>query len=758
MKTFSLFFVLWVTLGLSQGLPGQATYEQARGALTRGEKAKDAEGRASALALVTTCSEPKIVRDILNAILRADKEIEKLDSRIEKTGAEVQDIWRSVDKQADAGRSVSVGSVEGAIKKFEAVQQQLNKEIGERDERLAWRRGLLISGGEVLGALPSDAASETVAELLKEINRSRDLDNQVSIISLLSRAKSESSRLGLLEMFATAADGALRTAMVDALKSNPDKRNLPLLRKALSDEVWTVRVAAATVLERTLDPEVIGILIEALPGARGRTLEEYLRVLESHVGRTFHDNATLWEEWWVAQKSDIETVWTGIQSSEVPTQIASVTRAKDLGIALFARALLEAEGIRTNGEAGQPAEGAVADDADALALRSLKQEAIANILSSRPERIRNALTNQLIISPFMNAKDLALRERIIQWGGAVNALPMRSLVTVLASDRPIEDASTGSAYGEADRERLRLVAIKALGNHDHEDAVKALTGFLTGASASPAARLASAEALKKTRRTDAVAGLIQGLRNRDTSVKESCVAALKELTGQTHPVNYEPWMAWWRTVEKDFTPRGAVARNEEKETQRPEGASTTFYGIESRSEHVVFILDRSGSMTTPDQSGGTKISAAREELIRAITALKDGSTFNIIFYSSGFEEWQKKMTVVDAASRKKAIDWVKNIEAVGSTNIFDPIERAFELAGRGTHDKAYGLLLDTIYFMSDGLANRGRIIAAPDILNEIGRMNSLKKVKIHTIGIGPDHDVGLMRGIANLTGGTYIAR
>jgi Ca-activated chloride channel family protein len=172
----------------------------------------------------------------------------------------------------------------------------------------------------------------------------------------------------------------------------------------------------------------------------------------------------------------------------------------------------------------------------------------------------------------------------------------------------------------------------------------------------------------------------------------------------------------------------------------------------------VFILDRSGSMAVPDQGGGTKIATAREELIRAITALKDGSTFNIIFYSSGFEEWQKKMTVVDAASRKKAIDWVKSIEAVGSTNIFDPLERAFELAGRGTHDKAYGLLLDTIYFMSDGLANRGRIIAANDILKEVSRMNTLKKVKIHAIGIGPDHDVGLMRGIADLSGGTYIAK
>jgi Mg-chelatase subunit ChlD len=424
---------------------------------------------------------------------------------------------------------------------------------------------------------------------------------------------------------------------------------------------------------------------------------------------------------------------------------------------MIARALLASEGVGPEPlpKMAKPLE---MDAADKEALAKQKRQSISAILSSRPERIRNQITNFLLIGPFMDAKSLEMRVRVLEWGGGVNALPMRSLASTLASDRSIENPQTRTNYSEGDRQRLRKAAIAALGQQDHEDAVKTLEQILTGATATPETRALAVDALKSTRRRDAVAALIQGLRNRDTAVKEACVVALKELTAQAHATAYDPWITWWRTVEKDFTPRGAIARSEEKEAQRREGGGTTFYGIESLSQHVVFILDRSGSMAAPDQGGGTKIATAREELIRAITALKDGSTFNIIFYSSGFEEWQKKMTVVDAASRKKAIDWVKSIEAVGSTNIFDPLERAFELAGRGTHDKAYGLLLDTIYFMSDGLANRGRIIAANDILKEVSRMNTLKKVKIHAIGIGPDHDVGLMRGIADLSGGTYIAK
>ena len=57
-----------------------------------------------------------------------------------------------------------------------------------------------------------------------------------------------------------------------------------------------------------------------------------------------------------------------------------------------------------------------------------------------------------------------------------------------------------------------------------------------------------------------------------------------------------------------------------------------------------------------------------------------------------------------------------------------------------------------------GLANRGRIIDPSHILAEIGRMNALKKVRIHTIGIGNNHDRRLMKGLADLSGGTYVAK
>lgn len=747
-------FSLLVLLPVST--PAQTTYDQARGALTRGDRSPDTAVRREALAALRDCGDRRLVREILNIALRIDRDVAKLDDRIQKTGSEVERIFRSIDRQGDAGRPVTVGTAQSAIKKYEEVQRILSEQMREKDAALDWRSGLIGTAGAIFRNLPAADQMDVADELLREISRARDFPVQSTVLDILARSRAESARVAIAGLFSTSNDGALRTAIVDALAWHPSPANLNLYASALKDEVWTVRVAAAHGLKQVLHPGTVEILVAALPNARGRTLEEYLAVLEIHAGVTFHDNATLWQEWWAERGDAIKETYESIQSSELPSRLQGAARARDSGVLLLARTILARAGVGPDRpvEAASPEE---LPESDRAALEIVSKEAIGSIVSSRPERIRNLAADMLAVRPFVRERRLDGRIAILDWTGRIDATPVRNLLTTLAGERGIENPETGQAYPEAARDRLRTSAVRALGHHDHEDAVRALEGILTGASANATLRKEAVAALLSGRTKGGVAALIQGLRNRDQQVKDSCREALVQLTGQGHPAEYQTWIGWWRSAEKDFTPRGAVAKTEEKEAARPKDSGTTFYGIESRSQHVVFILDRSGSMNATDKSGGTKWNTAKEELTKAIVGLKDGATFNIIFYSSSFDEWQKRMTVVDANTRRQAIEWVKTIEAVGATNIFDPLERAFELAGRGTHDKNYGLLLDTIYFMSDGLANRGRIIDPRDILKEIDRMNTLKKVKIHAIGIGTDHDPVLMRGLADLTGGTYIS-
>ena len=109
-------------------------------------------------------------------------------------------------------------------------------------------------------------------------------------------------------------------------------------------------------------------------------------------------------------------------------------------------------------------------------------------------------------------------------------------------------------------------------------------------------------------------------------------------------------------------------------------------------------------------------------------------------------------------NKDKAIQWAEAVVANGATNIFDAVERAFSVAGRGSFDPHYAVAADTIFLLSDGQTNRGRIIETGPFLEEIRRINRLRKIAIHTIGLGRAINVGLMRGLAAQNNGKFVRK
>jgi uncharacterized protein with von Willebrand factor type A (vWA) domain len=76
-----------------------------------------------------------------------------------------------------------------------------------------------------------------------------------------------------------------------------------------------------------------------------------------------------------------------------------------------------------------------------------------------------------------------------------------------------------------------------------------------------------------------------------------------------------------------------------------------------------------------------------------------------------------------------------NLEA-GKTNTYGALSTALGAAGRGTKDKNYECVVDTIFFLSDGRPTVGEYVDPQDVLREIRAANKLRKVVIHTIAIG----------------------
>ena len=106
-----------------------------------------------------------------------------------------------------------------------------------------------------------------------------------------------------------------------------------------------------------------------------------------------------------------------------------------------------------------------------------------------------------------------------------------------------------------------------------------------------------------------------------------------------------------------------------------------------------------------------------------------------------------------------------DLPAQGSTNISDALKRAFEIgmpAPGEVQDAAYGKrrdVPDTIFLLSDGspCSPDGKILPTGPILEDVRKWNKLRRVVIHTIGIGQDNR-GFMQALAKENGGTYVHR
>jgi hypothetical protein len=115
------------------------------------------------------------------------------------------------------------------------------------------------------------------------------------------------------------------------------------------------------------------------------------------------------------------------------------------------------------------------------------------------------------------------------------------------------------------------------------------------------------------------------------------------------------------------------------------------------------------------------------------------------------------MMDMTAKNRKDALAWVEGLLTGAATNIYDTLELAFQVGMPGSPVKSIGTP-DTIFFLSDGGATAGKFTEPEVILEYVRRMNKLRGVKIHCIGVGDDHDASFLRKLAEQNSGDYVAR
>lgn len=261
-------------------------------------------------------------------------------------------------------------------------------------------------------------------------------------------------------------------------------------------------------------------------------------------------------------------------------------------------------------------------------------------------------------------------------------------------------------------------------------------------------------------------------------IRAEALRNLVEATGQNFHQNYQMWLNWY-TENKTAIDDGTLVKG--TKTLEPPLSSETYYGMPIDSDRVIFIIDSSGSMAEPYKvpggeavvsgegdahtpRGDTKLDIVKDELIHAITQLEENVQFTVIVYSSDVRPWKHKPVAASEANKKLAINYIKGLSPAGETNIYDAVESAILMAqgANATEGKfhapvtgAGGALVDTIFLLSDGMPNAGRIPSPQNILPAVRILNATFEIKINTIFVGPS-DNSFMKDLAEQNHGTYV--
>jgi len=191
-------------------------------------------------------------------------------------------------------------------------------------------------------------------------------------------------------------------------------------------------------------------------------------------------------------------------------------------------------------------------------------------------------------------------------------------------------------------------------------------------------------------------------------------------------------------------PKREIDATTEKTSNTEEIKANTsgFFGMGGEARKIVYVVDRSGSMTD-------SIDYVKFELKRSIGELSEEKEFHVIFYSSGPPVEMPTRQLVKATDRNKqlAFDFIDGVIPQGETDPSKALERAFEVKS------------ELIYLLTDGEFDKAMV-------GLLHRLNGDRRITVHTIGFwawrsrgdaGPPSGEAVLKTMADQNGGNYKA-
>ena len=358
---------------------------------------------------------------------------------------------------------------------------------------------------------------------------------------------------------------------------------------------------------------------------------------------------------------------------------------------------------------------------------------------------------------------------------------------------------------------VRIAAVDALVERGDKVSTDTFLRILREPGRTWEQKLSALKGLAKVGDDKVIHVLIEGLekcRDDEGRLKDRYVETLKLLVG----VNLDSddpnaWKAAWAAHRKGAAiPAGSTV-----------AIPTEFYGLRTRSTRIVFVLDRTGSMEAPGSEAPrtvmdpppeasvnlkrspreaaawrqvkkivgewrtrkvrTRMDAAKKELISTVYALSPRVHFNVLWYEGTPSPWKEELVPATWQNKLDCLLQTQKLFPSGTTNIWDALETAFKMRpdvrrrSRIRIDRAanYATAVDgadTFFVMTDGRPNAGRLPEPDSILDEIRKINRLRRITFHTICVGdlieklpadsPENpDPVFVRRMAELTHGEF---
>jgi len=455
-------------------------------------------------------------------------------------------------------------------------------------------------------------------------------------------------------------------------------------------------------------------------------------------------------------------------------QIAAPERRDDVVLAL-----LDLAGIRTNEELRTRrlhAREWASVGAQSDRVREQGREVLEGILANDRDGLAAWLATEVLARPSVQPTQRRIAALELLEGVWAPSTKLALFTAAIDEDREVRDAAMSALVGWADEDVNRFmlqqlttaegrkgwISREAVRRHFKQVTIAAGDESERELLASCSSRILSEDwreafhgiqLLTAVRDERAVPLLIEGLsvwidrRARGTGsrrIEHELLRELERRSGRRIGLHPERWSSWWKVKSS-----GALVEPDESDPQRRTQAD--FFGLRPVTDRVVFVIDASGSMTTPFGAvGNTRYVEAVDQMLKFLRELGSSARFRVVLFSSELDVWQERLQPATESNLKSAQRWLLYHQPRGGTFLRPAIEEVLRLDKQGEVDLSR-LEADSVIVLCDGDTAEGPKWIRP----LLARANDDACLAFHCVQIGSGGD-GSLETLAEESGGDFV--